>query len=135
MIRRPTRSTRTETLFPYTTLFRSLGFAADLRGCAQHGLDDLVVPGAAAEVARQPVAGLGLGRVGMPLKQRLRRSQQARGAEAALKRAFLTEVPMQRVQLLALSPSLERLDCMALCLAGDPRAGTAHAALTGSDPH
>src|SRR3546814_16810764 len=28
MIRRPPRSTRTDTLFPYTTLFRSDGFAA-----------------------------------------------------------------------------------------------------------
>src|SRR3546814_15515428 len=28
MIRRPPRSTRTDTLFPYTTLFRSLGRAA-----------------------------------------------------------------------------------------------------------
>src|SRR3546814_2102896 len=31
MIRRPPRSTRTDTLFPYTTLFRSLPFA-DRRG-------------------------------------------------------------------------------------------------------
>src|SRR3546814_7007112 len=31
MIRRPPRSTRTDTLFPYTTLFRSLGFAIDER--------------------------------------------------------------------------------------------------------
>src|SRR3546814_6077881 len=30
MIRRPPRSTRTDTLFPYTTLFRSLGFGADV---------------------------------------------------------------------------------------------------------
>src|SRR3546814_15450811 len=29
MIRRPPRSTRTDTLFPYTTLFRSLGRAQD----------------------------------------------------------------------------------------------------------
>src|SRR3546814_8914391 len=28
MIRRPPRSTRTDTLFPYTTLFRSAGYAA-----------------------------------------------------------------------------------------------------------
>src|SRR3546814_6542062 len=28
MIRRPPRSTRTDTLFPYTTLFRSLAFVA-----------------------------------------------------------------------------------------------------------
>src|SRR3546814_16002734 len=34
MIRRPPRSTRTDTLFPYTTLFRSYGFTqgAGLRG-------------------------------------------------------------------------------------------------------
>src|SRR3546814_6117002 len=31
MIRRPPRSTRTDTLFPYTTLFRSL----DIDGCAR----------------------------------------------------------------------------------------------------
>src|SRR3546814_12801337 len=30
MIRRPPRSTRTDTLFPYTTLFRSMASAADL---------------------------------------------------------------------------------------------------------
>src|SRR3546814_3268413 len=30
MIRRPPRSTRTDTLFPYTTLFRSSGMAARL---------------------------------------------------------------------------------------------------------
>src|SRR3546814_5280886 len=29
MIRRPPRSTRTDTLFPYTTLFRSLGLGED----------------------------------------------------------------------------------------------------------
>src|SRR3546814_11263249 len=29
MIRRPPRSTRTDTLFPYTTLFRSIGFRED----------------------------------------------------------------------------------------------------------
>src|SRR3546814_2863960 len=31
MIRRPPRSTRTDTLFPYTTLFRSIGDRADVR--------------------------------------------------------------------------------------------------------
>src|SRR3546814_4685420 len=30
MIRRPPRSTRTDTLFPYTTLFRSVAHAAEL---------------------------------------------------------------------------------------------------------
>src|SRR3546814_8904448 len=47
MIRRPPRSTRTDTLFPYTTLFRSPGpdrSGDELRGCFQvrrswHGHD------------------------------------------------------------------------------------------------
>src|SRR3546814_11374163 len=40
MIRRPPRSTRTDTLFPYTTLFRSLG--ATLR-IESNSLDQLVI--------------------------------------------------------------------------------------------
>src|SRR3546814_2066590 len=50
MIRRPPRSTRTDTLFPYTTLFRSprrRQLVADTRGArggragARHGIDGL----------------------------------------------------------------------------------------------
>src|SRR3546814_9279593 len=37
MIRRPPRSTRTDTLFPYTTLFRSAGPDLDGAGRVQHG--------------------------------------------------------------------------------------------------
>src|SRR3546814_16887355 len=40
MIRRPPRSTRTDTLFPYTTLFRSFGIRGALR--LEAG-DDLVI--------------------------------------------------------------------------------------------
>src|SRR3546814_5472297 len=36
MIRRPPRSTRTDTRFPYTTLFRSVDRAEHRRGCAHH---------------------------------------------------------------------------------------------------
>src|SRR3546814_9669971 len=35
MIRRPPRSTRTDTLFPYTTLFRSQGWPAGVGRCGQ----------------------------------------------------------------------------------------------------
>src|SRR3546814_6390623 len=53
MIRRPPRSTRTDTLFPYTTLFRSAhgadglaGIATDDRpGAVEHALDHAVVDG------------------------------------------------------------------------------------------
>src|SRR3546814_12556229 len=37
MIRRPPRSTRTDTLFPYTTLFRSDNYTADQRASVVHG--------------------------------------------------------------------------------------------------
>ena len=43
-----------------------------------HRADDLVVAGAAAEVAGQPVAHLGLGRVRVLVEQRLGRDQEAR---------------------------------------------------------
>src|SRR3546814_7896840 len=37
MIRRPPRSTRTDTLFPYTTLFRSLGLDGPYHTLGSHG--------------------------------------------------------------------------------------------------
>src|SRR3546814_21154502 len=41
MLRRPPRSTRTDTLFPYTTLFRSDGGLSGVeRGKARHGCRD-----------------------------------------------------------------------------------------------
>src|SRR3546814_19413590 len=46
MIRRPPRSTRTDTLFPYTTLFRSLGRVAD-----GHAVEAVVMAVRDAEVA------------------------------------------------------------------------------------
>src|SRR3546814_20055691 len=35
MIRRPPRSTRTDTLFPYTTLFRSESAVSMIQGCSE----------------------------------------------------------------------------------------------------
>src|SRR3546814_20581906 len=43
MIRRPPRSTRTDTLFPYTTLFRSLAQHRFLRHVVEHGLLELAL--------------------------------------------------------------------------------------------
>src|SRR3546814_16776693 len=40
MIRRPPRSTRTDTLFPYTTLFRSVRVLAGDRGLDQRRIGD-----------------------------------------------------------------------------------------------
>src|SRR3546814_17001236 len=44
MIRRPPRSTRTDTLFPYTTLFRSHAVAAELQDRLVEGADGGDVP-------------------------------------------------------------------------------------------
>src|SRR3546814_15528235 len=56
MIRRPPRSTRTDTRFPYTTLFRSVGFMLVAAGVARrpqqraliggHGIGPVAAPGA-----------------------------------------------------------------------------------------
>src|SRR3546814_1373657 len=68
MIRRPPRSTRTDTLFPYTTLFRSLGGAHHHAPGAEAALD-VVVQGAA--LAQRHADHLLLGLVGR-LADRLR---------------------------------------------------------------
>src|SRR3546814_14734612 len=52
MIRRPPRSTRTDTLFPYTTRFRALGSRAD--GARDLPRAVLAVPPALRDRRRQP---------------------------------------------------------------------------------
>src|SRR3546814_5033358 len=52
MIRRPPRSTRTDTLFPYTTLFRSQVAGKYLRGQRCHPIGDVT---AAAANIQQPL--------------------------------------------------------------------------------
>src|SRR3546814_10891844 len=69
MIRRPPRSTRTDTLFPYTTLFRSPGNAIDGEAGADRG-----DPGAVGLDHERPAAVLG------DVKQRLA-TQQAHVAD------------------------------------------------------
>src|SRR3546814_3695618 len=54
MIRRPPRSTRTDTLFPYTTLFRSIGNAS--RRMQHENLDTVAVP-AGFDGRRAGIAG------------------------------------------------------------------------------
>src|SRR3546814_2602220 len=52
MIRRPPRSTRTDTLFPYTTLFRSVSLAENLqswRGTADASIAKLAAGAAQAD--------------------------------------------------------------------------------------
>src|SRR3546814_3643600 len=77
MIRRPPRSTRTDTLFPYTTLFRSVRqrYNVNLLGVAREGTNvfsglkdwrfhagDVVLLQGEAERVEDAISGLGLPR-------------------------------------------------------------------------
>src|SRR3546814_3413249 len=57
MIRRPPRSTRTDTLFPYTTLFRSLGHCALYAGGGKCQSIELLGIATQSQLVTQRVAG------------------------------------------------------------------------------
>src|SRR5216683_6294205 len=92
----------------------SLG--SQLGGGIEDGTDDLVVAGAPAEVAGEPVARLGLRRIRITVQQRLGSDQQARRAEAALQRRMFQEFSLQRMQIVPARHALDGLDLVASCL-------------------
>src|SRR3546814_7460174 len=57
MIRRPPRSTRTDTLFPYTTLFRSIGTGPNTKASS----DNALALGSNAAATNQNSVALGAG--------------------------------------------------------------------------
>src|SRR3546814_11893960 len=84
MIRRPPRSTRTDTLFPYTTLFRSLvDRAAGLAPEARNGrLQRAVVRTHAAAVVRlQPQRAIEVDELGAARHQERRRRSEEHTSE------------------------------------------------------
>src|SRR3546814_17724147 len=73
MIRRPPRSTRTDTLFPYTTLFRSEAIEHDANLYTTHQVDDYLVSNSYAAFANlnlEPIEGLHLEAGGRVSKER-----------------------------------------------------------------
>src|ERR1700722_5146228 len=105
--------------------------AAHLRRRIEHGADDLVVAGAAAEVAGEPVACLGLARVRVAREQRLGGDQEAGRAEAALQRRMLEELLLQRMQVVAVRHALDGLDRVPFGLDGEHQARADEAAVDG----
>jgi len=89
----------------------------------QHGADDLVISGAAAQVAGEEVAGFVLGRVGVLVQERLGSDDEARGADAALQGRPLEEALLQRVQGLGCGDALNGGDGTALHLGRHYQAG------------
>src|SRR3546814_18054524 len=76
MIRRPPRSTRTDTLFPYTTLFRSVWFRVSARGVALEMLVDLHRDRRSGAILAGPAFGR---KAGTPRLVRLHRVHDGRG--------------------------------------------------------
>ena len=107
-------------------------------------LDDVVIAGAAAEIALQPLADLFLGGIRIALHQIDRAHDHARRAEAALQRMVLAKRRLHRVQLAILGQALDRDDLCAFGLHREDRATLdrltvdvhhAGAALAGVAPH
>src|SRR3546814_18526221 len=73
MIRRPPRSTRTDTLFPYTTLFRSLDRKALHMQQMVDALGERDILGAVIAAAARPLERLQLREARFPISQHVRR--------------------------------------------------------------
>ena len=70
-------------------------------------MNDLVIAGASAKIARQRIANLGLARMRIVIEQRLGRHQEAGSANTALEAGVLEELLLQRMQLGALREALD----------------------------
>src|SRR5216684_4461951 len=88
----------------------SFGGLPHFGGHVEDRSDDLVVTGAAAKIAGQPVADFGFGRIGVLGEQRARRHQEARRADAALECGHLDELLLQGMQLVAVGHAFDGLD-------------------------
>src|SRR3546814_11631596 len=117
MIRRPPRSTRTDTLFPYTTLFRSADIAAAEAGRTIAGLR----PNPTVSTEVENIAGTGLYRglrgaettvgVSIPIELGGKRSARIAVADARTTRAPLAAaITEANIRPQVTQPSLARSD-------------------------
>src|SRR4029077_5381688 len=88
-------------------------------------LDDLHVPGAAAEIAAERLADILLARPRTPAQQRLGGPDHPGGAEAALGTELLVEGALQRAQLPVGRLAFYGLDRAAFAARGEREAGEA----------
>src|SRR5574338_877174 len=93
------------------------------RARALHRLDDLHVAGAAAEVAAQRRADLGLARRRVAAQERFGAHDQPRRAESALRAEPLVEGALQPAHPAPFGQRLDRLDAVALDAGGERDAG------------
>src|SRR5262247_1467870 len=88
-------------------------------GRALHGLDDVLVAGAAADVPRQRPTNLFLAGVGILGEQRARREHHPGRAKPSLEAVLLVERGLHRMQLRALREPLDRRHLPAVGLHGE----------------
>src|SRR5262245_59229231 len=84
--------------------------------CVLDRLDDVVVTGAATEVALEEVADLGLARTLVPLEELVGRHDHPGRAEAALEPVLLPEGVLDRMELPVLGEPLDGEDVGAVGL-------------------
>src|SRR5712691_989908 len=99
------------------------GLGSELGGRPQHRFDDVLVAGAAAQVAGKRPAHVFLGGVGILREQRLGGHHHARRAEPALQPVLLLEALLQRVQLAGGGQALDGTDLVPVDLDGQHGAG------------
>ena len=87
-----------------------------------HGVEDLLVPGAAAEVPRERLADLVVVRIWNAAEQVGRRHDEARRAEPALHRAGVRERLLHGMELAVRGEPFDRDDLVAVGLRGEHEA-------------
>ena len=92
-------------------------------GSVLHGLDDLVITGAAAQIAGEPVADLGISRIRVFFEQCLRSHEDAGGAKSALKGSLVDEDLLQGMQLFAIRHAFDGFDLGAFGFNAENQAG------------
>src|SRR5688572_21411207 len=97
-------------------------FMHSLRGFFDR-LEDLLVAGAAAEVARDRFLDAFSGRSGFLFEQRLGRHQYPRGAVAALRGPEVGKGGLQRMELCPHGQALDRLDAFPRAFQSEDQAG------------
>src|SRR5882672_5014110 len=104
---------------------RSFPFLRYAFGGELHRLDDLLVAGAAAQVAADGVANLVFGRIRDRIQQGLRCDEHSRGAVAALKAVRLAEAVLQYAhRAVGIRETFDGGDAVAVCLHRVHEAGT-----------
>src|ERR1700730_1612258 len=95
----------------------------------KHRANDLVVAGAAAQVAGEPITYFGFGRIGIAIEQRPRGYQNSGGADATLRSIEFEEIALQRMQFLALRHAFDGFDLFAVGLDRKHQARADHGAV------